>query len=105
MMGLSGWCGSVMRMPTPTDAIASARTRRAASTACDDRRGGFDEALVTDQLYPIQIARQFMHAIPNLGGIGLFGGLLERGAALGDGVDPRARARPVQSVPRGPYGL
>src|SRR5207245_4471434 len=105
MMGLSGWCGSVMRMPTPSDAIASSRTRRAPSTACDDRRGGFDEALVTDHLYPIQIARQFMHAIPNLGGITVFGGLLERGAELGDGVEPIAAARPFHAVPQDPYGL
>src|SRR2546425_6402649 len=105
MMGLSGWCGSVMRMPTPTDAIASSRTRRAPSTACDDRRGGFDEALVTDHLYPIQIARQFMHAIPNLGGIALLGGLLERGADLGDGVEPIAAARSFHAVPQDPYGL
>src|SRR5439155_9866411 len=99
MMGLSGWCGSVMRMPTPTDAIASSRTRRAPSTACDDRRGGFDEALVTDHLYPIQIARQFLHAIPNLGGIALFGGLLERCADLGDGVDLISSARYLHGLP------
>src|SRR2546427_11690527 len=101
MMGLSGWCGSVMRMPTPTDAIASSRTRRAPSTACDDRRGGFDEALVTDHLYPIQIARQFMHAIPNLSGIALFGGPLERGGGLGDGCEPLCAARPFPRVPQG----
>src|SRR5437879_11444945 len=102
MMGSSGWCGSVMRMPTPTEAIASSRTRRVSWTACDDRRGGFGEALLTDYLYPIQIARQFMHAIPNLGGIALFGGLLERGAKLGDGVEPIAAARPFHAVPPDP---
>src|SRR3989442_6401321 len=105
MVGLPGGCGSVMRLPTPTDAIAWARTRRAPSTACDAWRGGFDEALATDPRYPIQIARQFMHAIPNLGGIALFGGLLERGADLGDGVEPIAAARPFHAVPQDPYGL
>src|SRR2546425_13181004 len=105
MMGLSGWCGSVMRMPTPTDAIASSRTRRVFWTACDDRRGDFGEALVTDHLYPIQIARQFMHAIPNLGGIALFGRLLERGAELGDGVEPITAARPLHAVPQDPVRL
>src|SRR2546425_13264400 len=90
MMGLSGWCGSVMRMPTPTDAIASSRTRRAPSTACDDRRGGFGEALVTDHLYPIPIAGQFIDAISNLGGIGLFGGLLEHCRGREGVVEPIA---------------
>src|SRR2546426_9362226 len=81
MMGLLGWRGSVMRMPTPAEAIASSRTRRTSRTAFNDRRdGGLGEALLTDHLHPIQIARQFIHATPNLGGIALFGGLLERSA-------------------------
>src|SRR5207244_11527454 len=105
MLGLSGWCGSVMRMPTLTEAIASSRTRRRSRTAFDDRRGGLGDALVTDPLYPIQIARQFIHAIPNLGGIALLGGLLERGADLGDGVEPIAAARSFHAVPQDPYGL
>src|SRR5207245_9051232 len=105
MMGLSGWCGSVMRMPTPTDAIASSRTRRVPSTACDDRRGGFGEALVTDHLYPIPIARQFMHAIPNLGGIAVLGGLVERGAGLGGGDGALGAARSFHAVPTDAYGL
>src|SRR5437867_10815370 len=104
MMGLSGWSGSVMRMPTPTEAIASSRTRRVSWTAFNDRRGGFGEALVTDHLYPIQIARQFMHAIPNLGGIALFGSLLERAADLGAGVARIAAARSFHAAPQDPSG-
>src|SRR5438309_10142991 len=103
MMGLSGWCGSVVRMPTLTEAIASSRTRRMAWTAFDDRRGGLGDALVTDHLYPLQIARQFIHAIPNLGGIALLGGLLERSADLGDGVEPVAAASPFHAVPQNPH--
>src|SRR2546427_4186000 len=105
-MGLSGWCGSVMRMPTLTEAIASSRTRRMSRAVFDDRRGGrLREALVTDYLYPIQIARQFIHAIPNFGGIALFGGLLERGADLGDDVEPIASAGPFHAVPQNPHRL
>src|SRR5437016_3427219 len=105
MMGLSGWCRSVMRMPSLTEAIASSRTRRRSWTAFDDRRGGLGDALVTDHLYPIQIARQFIHAIPNLGGIALLGGLLERRADLGDGVEPIAAARPFHAMPQNPDRL
>src|SRR5881628_1950844 len=106
MTGLSGWRGSVMRMPTPAEAIASSRTRRTSRTAFNDRRdGGLGEALLTDHLHPIQIARQFIHATPNLGGIALFGGLLERSADLGDGVESVAAAVPFHAVPQDPYRL
>src|SRR3989442_13567249 len=99
MMGLSGWCGSVMRMPTPTDAIASSRTRRAPSTACDDRRGGFDEALVTNYLYPLPIARQFMHAIPNPRRLSLFGGPPGGGPRFRYGGGPQPHPPPLPSRP------
>src|SRR5712692_4911965 len=106
MMGLSGWRGSVMRMPTPAEAIASSRTRRTSRTAFNDRRdGGLGEALLTDHLHPIQIARQFIHATPNLGAIALFGGLLERSADLGDGVEAITAAGPFHAVPQKPHRL
>src|SRR2546422_9889765 len=106
MMGLSGWRGSVMRMPTLAEAIASSRTRRTSRTVFNDRRdGGLGEALLTDHLHPIQIARQFIHATPNLGGISLFGGLLERRADLRDGGGANPAAGPLPAVPHKPAPL
>src|SRR5438445_8298324 len=103
MMGLSGWRGSVMRMPTPAEAITSSRTRRTSRTAFNDRRdGGLGEALLTDHLHPIQIARQFIHATPNLGGIALFRGLLERGADPSHGAQPITSTGRAQAAPQAP---
>src|SRR5206468_13025852 len=104
MMGLSGWRGSVMRMPTPAEAITSSRTRRTSRTAFNDRRdGGLGEALLTDHLHPIQIARQLTHATPHPGGIALFRGLLERRAGLRDGREAHTRPGPCQAVPPNPH--
>src|SRR3989442_14707794 len=101
MMGLSGWRGSVMRMPTPAEAIASSRTRRTSRTAFNDRRdGGVGEEPLTDHLHPIPIAGQIIHATPNLGRNALFCGLPQRSADLGDGVAAIPAAGPLHGVPQ-----